>query len=642
MSSITTNCECCGSEELANFPIPSSSGEQVFSIVDPTSIYLCHSCGFVANNKSSFEDYAKYYSEFNRHTTRSSQLINQDRHYYTENINVLKKISDSSSYRVTSHLDVGPGDDLFGTVLSETFATKTASYDIGDDLPEGKYDLITLFHTLEHWHNPKEQLKSFRDCLDEEGLIYISVPDISRYYSTYYGCYAAIDSEHINHFSAYSLQALLNGIGLKVIFWQHSDRKVSEDIYYPEIKILCTHFSSHTFKEDYVSPILRFDAKHLWRYLHRSDQDFKALSSMVEQITSTSHASGSTTVLYGLGIHARRIAKMHPNVLLADTSLFYKDQTLDGKTILGPWEVKELAADQQVSIIVCAVNSSRIVDYLISHLCIEPLSIHQLHAGKQSFPADQSFRSWRDSIIIRNSTNDALREISIGWQDSVRKHHYQYLPEWFGRPIIQDPQDILAVQELIFRVKPTVIIETGVARGGSISLSSTLLAALSYSDSVHNSLDAPRRRVVGIDIDIRTENRQGLEMHPFSNLITLIESSSVDPNVIHRLKSFVTPEDVVLVILDSDHTFDHVYQELVLYSQFVSKGSYIIVQDTGLEDADQNSFSISRPWGKGNGPKSAVNQFLRTTNGSNFYKDHYLPDKYLITSARDGFLERIS
>ncbi|MES2142232.1 MAG: cephalosporin hydroxylase family protein [Pseudomonadota bacterium] len=203
--------------------------------------------------------------------------------------------------------------------------------------------------------------------------------------------------------------------------------------------------------------------------------------------------------------------------------------------------------------------------------------------------------------------------------------NYSYNFDWLGLPIIQFPQDIVAIQEIIWRTKPDIIIETGVARGGSLLLSASILHLLNGSG-----------KVIGIDIDIREHNRKAIENHPLAFRIHLIEGSSIEEATINKLVSFIHPMDTVMVILDSNHTYSHVFKELELYSPFVSVGKYMLVMDTVIEYMP-NDYFPNRPWGKGNNPMCAVHDFIKTN--SRFVIDETIPNKLLITVAEDGYLK---
>jgi cephalosporin hydroxylase len=211
-----------------------------------------------------------------------------------------------------------------------------------------------------------------------------------------------------------------------------------------------------------------------------------------------------------------------------------------------------------------------------------------------------------------------------------------------GRPIIQYPQDMVALQELIWQIKPDLIIETGIAHGGSLILSASMLALLDYCDAVETGtpLDpkAPRRRVLGIDIDIRAHNRAAIEAHPMSNRIDMLQGSSIDASIIAEVCKRAADHERIMVILDSNHTHDHVLAELEAYAPLVSEGSYCVVFDTVIEDLPVGMYP-DRPWDVGNNPKTAVREYL--ASNSDFVVDEDIEAKLLITVAPGGYLRRI-
>ena len=202
---------------------------------------------------------------------------------------------------------------------------------------------------------------------------------------------------------------------------------------------------------------------------------------------------------------------------------------------------------------------------------------------------------------------------------------------------------MIAIQELIWKVKPDLIIETGIAHGGSLILSASMLALLDYEDAVSNStvLDPrnPSRRVLGVDIDIRDHNRREIESHPMSSRIDMIQGSSIDKKIIGRVHEFASKFKRVLVILDSNHTHEHVLAELEAYAPLTSVGSYCLVFDTAIEDVSADFFP-DRPWGPGDNPKTAVWKYLETHK--EFEIDKHIENKLLITVAPDGYLKRVS
>jgi len=221
-----------------------------------------------------------------------------------------------------------------------------------------------------------------------------------------------------------------------------------------------------------------------------------------------------------------------------------------------------------------------------------------------------------------------MRKLSIDWAVHAAKYNYTYGFTWLGLPIIQLPADIVALQEIIWDVKPDVIVETGVARGGSLIFFASLMKLLENKGFV-----------IGIDIDIRPHNRHAIETHPFASAIQLIQGSSIDPQTIEKVKRAVSGRANVMVVLDSNHTHEHVYKELKLYAPLVNVGNYIIVQDTTVEYLPEGFFK-DRDWGKGNNPSTAVSVFLK--ENSNFIIDKEIDDKLLISSTWGGYLKRIN
>lgn len=224
---------------------------------------------------------------------------------------------------------------------------------------------------------------------------------------------------------------------------------------------------------------------------------------------------------------------------------------------------------------------------------------------------------------------------------TVPKYSYNF--SWLGRPIIQYPQDMVAMQELIWAVKPDLIIETGIAHGGSLILSASMLAILEMVDAIEagTMLDPakPKRRVLGIDIDIRQHNREAIEAHPMYGRIDMIQGSSVAVETIAEVRRRAQGYQRVMVCLDSNHTYAHVRDELKAYADLTSVGSYCVVFDTMVEDLPPGMFG-DRPWGPGDNPKTAVHEFL--TMNSNFEIDRQIDNKILISVAPDGYLKRVN
>lgn len=239
---------------------------------------------------------------------------------------------------------------------------------------------------------------------------------------------------------------------------------------------------------------------------------------------------------------------------------------------------------------------------------------------------DINFENEKKINIEKMSKDQELNKLSNKWICETAKHKYTYNFSWLGLPIIQFPQDILAMQEIIWRIKPDLIIETGIARGGSLVFYASMLEFLNKGE------------VIGIDIDIRAHNRKAIEEHPMSKRIKLVEGSSISKETIEKVKEFAKNKKCILVCLDSNHTHQHVLEELKLYSQFVTKESYCVVFDTVIEDMPDNLFN-DRPWKQGDNAKTAVHEFLNSDN--RFALDKDIENKLLITVCPDGFLKRV-
>ena len=254
----------------------------------------------------------------------------------------------------------------------------------------------------------------------------------------------------------------------------------------------------------------------------------------------------------------------------------------------------------------------------------------------------------RDEFLAVNAAqvgnqgrNPAVRAATDAWMLATYPHNYSYHFSWLGLPIIQYPTDIVATQELIWRIRPDLIIETGIARGGSLIMSASMLMLLEVAEARESGITldprSPKRMVLGIDIDIREHNRRAIESHPLSDRIRMIEGSSVDPEVVGRVRELASQHSRVMVLLDSNHTHEHVLAELEAYAPLVSPGSYCVVFDTIVEDLPADMFP-DRPWGPGDNPKTAVRQFLATH--PEFASDTTIDDKLLISVAPEGYLRR--
>jgi len=240
----------------------------------------------------------------------------------------------------------------------------------------------------------------------------------------------------------------------------------------------------------------------------------------------------------------------------------------------------------------------------------------------------EKFELEKNENIAKLGKNEKTKKIALDFLLESAKDKYTYNFSWMGRPIIAFPQDMIAMQELIWKVQPDLIIETGVAHGGSIVYYASLLELIG-----NNGL------VVGIDIDIRKHNRDLIESHPMMKRIQLIEGPSTGKEIVDQVKQIAKTKKKIMVCLDSNHTHTHVLEELRQYAPLVTKESYCVVFDTAVEDMPIDYDWGPRKWGKGNNPKTAVWQYINETD--NFEIDHSVHNKLLITVAPEGFLKRV-
>jgi cephalosporin hydroxylase len=227
-------------------------------------------------------------------------------------------------------------------------------------------------------------------------------------------------------------------------------------------------------------------------------------------------------------------------------------------------------------------------------------------------------------LIQQMAADPQLQKAALAFFLGSFRYRYSYNFSWMGRPVIQYPQDLIAMQEVIWQVRPEIIIETGVAHGGS----------LVYYASLLELMKGPGQ-VIGVDIEIRPHNRRAIEAHPMAHRITLIEGSSIDARTVDKVLGLCPAGAKVLVVLDSNHTHEHVLAELSMYSPLVTRGSYLVVFDTVVEEMDK-SFFPDRPWGPGNNPMTAVQQFLETSD--RFEIDEEIEKKLMITVSPSGYL----
>jgi cephalosporin hydroxylase len=239
-------------------------------------------------------------------------------------------------------------------------------------------------------------------------------------------------------------------------------------------------------------------------------------------------------------------------------------------------------------------------------------------------PIDQFKQECAERVATYGS-HEELKQAAKDFNIVSNRELYSYNFSWMGRPIIQYPQDMIAMQELIWKIQPDLIIETGIAHGGSLVYYASLMELIGKGE------------IVGIDIDIRQHNREAIEAHPMFKRMTLLEGSSLSEEIVDKVGAMAKDKKTIMVSLDSNHTHDHVLEELKLYAPFVTPGSYCVVFDTIVEDMPKGMYD--RPWDIGNNPKTAVWEYLKTND--DFEIDHQIDNKLLISVAPEGYLKRV-
>ena len=238
----------------------------------------------------------------------------------------------------------------------------------------------------------------------------------------------------------------------------------------------------------------------------------------------------------------------------------------------------------------------------------------------------ESYKAECQKRVELQGKNKELLRVSSQFTIETIRSGYSYNFTWMGRPIIQYPQDMIAMQEIIWEIKPDLIIETGIAHGGSIIYYASLLELIGKGE------------VLGIDIDIREHNRIEIESHPMSKRINMLQGSAVSEEIIDQVKPYTAGKNVVMVCLDSNHTHAHVLRELELYAPFVTVGSYLVAFDTIVEDLPADLYT-DRQWNVGDNPKTAVHEFLKTNH--DFIINKEIDQKLLVSVAPDGYLKRV-
>ena len=235
---------------------------------------------------------------------------------------------------------------------------------------------------------------------------------------------------------------------------------------------------------------------------------------------------------------------------------------------------------------------------------------------------DIEFQEWRKKLLGSQSSNIEFKDASRNWMQLSVDNKYSYQFDWLGVPIIQMPEDLIVFQEIVYKTQPDLIIETGVARGGSIIFWASI-----------QKLCGINGEILGVDIDIREHARSAIKHSNFKDQINLIEGSSVENKVVDSVKSIVSQHKRVMVVLDSNHTHEHVLSELEIYSKFVTKGCFLLVLDTVIDDLN---LDLERPWGPGSSPKTAVKEFM-SKNPKEFTREQHYENKAVLSVAPYGY-----
>jgi cephalosporin hydroxylase len=238
----------------------------------------------------------------------------------------------------------------------------------------------------------------------------------------------------------------------------------------------------------------------------------------------------------------------------------------------------------------------------------------------------REFEQEKRKAAARMASDATLSAAALALNAAADRHDWSYQWNWLGLPVIQVPSDIVALQEILWETRPQLVIETGIARGGSLVLSASILELLGEGE------------VLGIDIDIRAHNREAIEAHPLAHRIGMVEGSSLDDDVVGQVRRAASEVERVMVILDSNHTHQHVLAELRAYAPLVTVGQFLVVADTFVEDIPPQEHR-PRPWGPGDNPATALRAWL--SESESFEPDDFINAKLLLTASPGGYLRRV-
>lgn len=239
---------------------------------------------------------------------------------------------------------------------------------------------------------------------------------------------------------------------------------------------------------------------------------------------------------------------------------------------------------------------------------------------------DLDFQEWRKKLLASQSKDIQFKDSSSNWMQLAVDNKYSYQFDWLGVPIIQMPEDLILFQDIVYKTQPDLIIETGVARGGSVVFWASI-----------QKLCGITGKVLGVDIEIRQHAKNAIFDSNFKDEIHLIEGSSVEDQVVNQVKNYVSQHKKIMVVLDSNHTHEHVLSELEIYSKFVTKDCFMLVLDTVIDDLN---IDPDRSWGPGSSPKSAVKEFM-SKNSEEFIHEQSYENRALLSVAPYGYWRKI-
>ena len=568
---------------------------------------LCHcqNCGFVFN-KDFDSSIMTYDEEYQNEQNYSS--------FFKNYLNDIVSFLDTNFSKEDKIIEIGSGKGYFLNLLEEKGFKKVTGFDpayegekenIVKDYYGSQYsslnaDLIILRHTLEHISEPFDFLREIAKANNYRGKVFIEVPcfewieEKNAFWDVFY--------EHCNYFTRESLGNMFSASKTGTLF---NDQYI---YVFADLKNLRGEVLQCSIKSK----------KHLFENINQSVEILKD-----NRIAVWGAGAKGVTFLNLVDAEKKQIeyvVDINPK----------KQQKYIAKTsheIISVQELKKLINKEVVdTIFIMNENYKKEIVLELNELKIKYIILGDTMSEIQKFKNECASR------VLENSKNGELLKSSKRFSEETLKSGYSYNFTWLGRPIIQYPQDMIALQEIIWEVKPDLIIETGIAHGGSLIFSASMLTLLEACGEIENG------KVLGIDIDIREHNKKAIEEHPMSKKITMFQGSSIDDEMIARVREFAKQGKKVMVILDSNHTHAHVLAELRAYAHLASVGSYCCVFDTIVEDMPENSFP-NRPWGKGDNPKTAVWEYLKEND--NFVIDKDIENKILITVAPDGYLKRI-